>query len=250
MGIFRRLEGLLERLVEAPAGRLGAAPQPVTLSKRVERAMDTNKRFGPDGVIVPNRYALHLSPRDHASFEAYRTSLEDDLSHEVLTRARREGYRLVARPQVVIRADPMVPRGEVRVAASVSDESGAPGQAPEAVSTDTAVLPRPGHAVPVPGSTERAYLVVQTEGGPAARFELGAPLIAIGRAADNDVILDDPQVSRHHCQLKLQHGAYAFVDLQSRNGSTVNGQRVEEVALGAGDLIRIGNTAIEFRLHG
>ncbi len=65
VGIFRRLEDFLERMVEAPAGRLGAAPQPVTLAKRIARAMDTNKRFGEDGVIVPNRYVLHLSPTDY-----------------------------------------------------------------------------------------------------------------------------------------------------------------------------------------
>jgi pSer/pThr/pTyr-binding forkhead associated (FHA) protein len=75
-------------------------------------------------------------------------------------------------------------------------------------------------------------------------------VISIGRAADNDVILDDPEVSRYHCQLKLQHGAYGFVDLQSRNGSTVNGQPVSEIALAAGDRIRVGHTSIDFRLHG
>ena len=104
--------------------------------------------------------------------------------------------------------------------------------------------------MPEPDSASRAFLVVQTDGAAPARFDLGGALIAIGRAADNDVILDDPQVSRHHCQLKLQHGAYGFVDLQSRNGSTVNGRPVEEIALADGDRIRIGNTGIEFRLRG
>ena len=82
-----------------------------------------------------------------------------------------------------------------------------------------------------------------------------APLVvlaiaAAGFANETEDILDDPQVSRHHCQLKLQHGAYGFVDLQSRNGSLVNGQAVEEIALADGDRIRIGNTSIEFRLRG
>lgn len=250
MGIFRRLEDLLERIVEAPAGRLGAAPQPVTLAKRIERAMDTNKRFSEDGVIVPNRYALHLNPSDYALFDAYHGSLEDDLAHDVLIRARREGYRLVARPRVVLRSDPMVPRGDVRVAAAVADAEAGEAVAQAPVPDHTSVLARPGHSVPAPDSAARAYLVVQTNGASATRFDLGGALIAIGRAADNDVILDDPEVSRHHCQLKLQHGAYGFVDLQSRNGSTVNGRPVEEVALAAGDLIRIGRTTIEFRLHG
>lgn len=211
--------------------------------------MDTNKRFGEDGVIVPNRYALHLNPADYAPFDAYHGSLEDDLAHDVLTRARRLGYRLVARPRVILRADPMVPRGEVRVAAAVADDE--PGTAAaEGISSETSVLARPGQAVPAPSAAARAYLVVQTEGAAPARFGLGATVIAIGRAADNDVVLDDAQVSRYHCQLKLQHGAYGFVDLQSRNGSTVNGQPVEEIALADGDRIRIGGTSIEFRLYG
>ena len=63
-------------------------------------------------------------------------------------------------------------------------------------------------------------------------------------------ILDDAQVSRHHCQLKLQHGAYSLADLGSRNGSWVNGQQVSEVALGPGDMIRIGGTEIEFQVRG
>jgi hypothetical protein len=249
VGIFRRLEGFLERMVEAPAGRLGAAPQPVTLAKRIARAMDTNKRFGEEGVIVPNRHVVHLSPTDYGTFESYHGSLEDDLEHDVLTRARREGYRLMARPRVLLQPDPLVPRGEVRVAATVADDAAAPVEARPAAD-DTVVLARPGHAIPEPTAPSRAYLVVQTDGGPAARFDLGGALIAVGRAADNDVILDDPQVSRHHCQLKLQHGAYGFVDLQSRNGSIVNGQRVEEIALANGDRIRIGNTNMEFRLRG
>ena len=250
VGMFRRLEDFLERLVEAPAGRLGVAPpQPVTLAKRIERAMDTNKRFSEGGVIVPNRYAVHLNPADYAPFDAYHGSLEDDLAHDALTRARKLGYRLVARPRVVLKPDPMVPRGEVRVAAAVADEEATPAAVP-ADPTNTSILARPGHAVPEPESASRAYLVVQTDGAPPARFDLGGALIAIGRAADNDVILDDPQVSRHHCQLKLQHGAYGFVDLQSRNGSTVNGRPVEEIALADGDMIRIGATSIEFRLRG
>ena len=101
--------------------------------------------------------------------------------------------------------------------AAVADADASAAE-PRGAADATSVLARAGHAVPEPNAAARAYLVVQTDGGPAAR-DLGAAL-TIGRAADNDVILDDPQVSRHHCQLKLQHGAYGFVDLQSRNGST------------------------------
>ena len=124
MGIFSRLEAFLERLFEAPAGRLGASLQPVSLAKRIERAMDTTKTFGEAGVIVPNRYELHLNPADYATFESYRASLEDDLAHGVMARARRARYHLVTRPTVQITLDAAVPRGDIRVAASVTDDAG------------------------------------------------------------------------------------------------------------------------------
>jgi hypothetical protein len=251
MGILQRLEGFLERLFEAPAGRLGATIQPVSLAKRIERAMDTTKSFGDAGVIVPNQYSLHLNPTDYAAFESYKSALEDDLAHGVLTRARHERYNLVARPRVNLLADRSVRRGDIRVAAKVADDSGervqAEVQAP-VVSTDTVVFRQPDAAA-APESARRAYLLVATEGQVAVQFDLGGPLITVGRASDNDVIVDDPMVSRHHCQLKLQHGAYGFVDLGSRNGSLVNGQQVQEVALGPGDVIQIGNTTIEFGIH-
>ena len=97
------------------------------------------------------------------------------------------------------------------------------------------VFARPGSEAPAPDSAQRAYLLVKTDGAPPVQFDLGGALISIGRASDNDVIVDDALVSRHHCQLKLQHGAYGFADLGSRNGSFVNGQPVNEVALGPGD---------------
>jgi FhaA, N-terminal domain/FHA domain len=250
VGILSRIEAFFERVLEAPAGRLGARLQPVSLTKRIERAMDTNKSFRDGGVIVPNVYDLHLSPGDFASFSSYRASLEDDLAHGVLARARHEHYTLVARPHVNIQADAGVPRGDVRVAARVVDESGERVREDREVvaASDTMVFARPGFEVAPPDSAARAYLLVAQDGGEPIRFDLGGALISIGRASDNDLIVDDPLVSRHHCQLKLQHGAYSFADLGSRNGSWVNGEVASEVALGPGDRIRVGSTEIEFRV--
>jgi hypothetical protein len=249
MGILSRVEAFLERFLEAPAGRLGASIQPVSLAKRIERAMDTNKTYGDAGVIVPNQYDLHLHPSDFAAFASYRSSLEDDLAHGVLARARHERYTLVARPRVELIADESVRRGEIRVAANVVDERGSrmrdPG--PQIASSDTMVFDRPTAASP--DSARRAYLLVSTRGSRPVQFDLGGPVIGVGRASDNDVIVDDPMVSRHHCQLKLEHGAYSFTDLGSRNGSTVNGQQVSTVALGPGDVIRVGDTEIEFQVR-
>jgi len=250
MGILSRVESFLERFLEAPAGRLGASIQPVSLAKRIERAMDTSKTFRDGGVIVPNQFELHLHPRDYAAFASYRGSLEDDLAHGVMARARRERYTLVARPQVRILADDGTRRGEIRVAANVVDQRGdATREAqPVPASSDTMIFDRPAPGAS-PDSAQRAYLLVSTRGSRHVQFDLGGHLIGIGRASDNDVILDDPMVSRHHCQLRLQHGAYSFADLGSRNGSMVNGQPVSQIALGPGDVIEIGDTEVEFQVR-
>ena len=250
MGILSRVESFLERFLEAPAGRLGASIQPVSLAKRIERAMDTNKTYGNAGVIVPNHYDLHLHPADFAAFASYRSALEDDLAHGVLSRARHERYTLVARPRVQIVSDDATRRGEIRVAANVVDERGDRMReaTPMPAGNDTMIIDLPDDAA-APESARRAYLLVSTRGSRPVQFDLGGALIGIGRASDNDVIVDDPMVSRHHCQLKLQHGAYSFADLGSRNGSTVNGQPVSQIALGPGDLIRIGDTEIEFQVR-
>ena len=121
---------------------------------------------------------------------------------------------------------------------------------PVPASPDTVVFARPDANAAPPDSAQHAYLLVKTDGAPPVQFELGGALISIGRAGDNDVIVDDGLVSRHHCQLKLQHGAYGFADLGSRNGSFVNGHQVNEIALGPGDIIRIGSTEIEFQVRG
>ena len=255
MAILSSIESFLERLFEAPIGRLfRTRMQPVALAKRIERAMDTNRTFTDRGVLVPNQYQLHLHPADFSTFESYRSSLEDDLGRGVLSRARRERYTLLARPRVGIVSDPSTPRGDIRVAAAVVDERGSsvrnPGT-PIPSAFDTRVFAPPAQPeVSASSAAGATYLLVSTDGGRPVQFDVGGPLISIGRGSDNDLILDDPQVSRHHCQLKLQHGAYSLTDMGSTNGSYVNGQRVSEIALGPGDLIELGGTRIEFHVRG
>jgi pSer/pThr/pTyr-binding forkhead associated (FHA) protein len=75
----------------------------------------------------------------------------------------------------------------------------------------------------------------------------GAPL-RLGRAADNDVVIRDPTVSRHHAELLGDPtGGYEIVDRGSRNGTFVNGRRVGRARLGPSDRIGIGYH--EFRLR-
>src|SRR6478752_4797952 len=69
--------------------------------------------------------------------------------------------------------------------------------------------------------------------------------LTVGRATDNDLVLRDERVSRHHARIGGRRGTLVFTDLGSTNGSEVNGTRVNEVVLGAGDRIRLGGCVLE-----
>ncbi|NBD34544.1 MAG: FHA domain-containing protein, partial [Chloroflexi bacterium] len=70
-----------------------------------------------------------------------------------------------------------------------------------------------------------------------------------GRSSQNDVVLQDAKVSRHHARIERRQAGYYLVDLHSSNGSFVNGRRVEHALLHHGDEIRLGNAVMEFRLR-
>jgi pSer/pThr/pTyr-binding forkhead associated (FHA) protein len=70
----------------------------------------------------------------------------------------------------------------------------------------------------------------------------------IGRALDNDIVLADASVSRHHAAIEAVNGNYKLRDLGSQNGTFIGGARITEAALGDGDAVKIGDA--EFTFHG
>ena len=73
-------------------------------------------------------------------------------------------------------------------------------------------------------------------------LEVSEPRLQIGRGRDNDVVLPDPEkgVSRTHAELRLENDRYVIVDLQSQNGTYVNGARVERAEVAYGAEIAVG----------
>ena len=70
--------------------------------------------------------------------------------------------------------------------------------------------------------------------------------VVIGRSKDCDIRLEDPNVSRHHAEVRREGAAYWLVDLDSTNGVAVNGSRVRRSRLNEGDRITIGSTDLVF----
>jgi hypothetical protein len=95
-----------------------------------------------------------------------------------------------------------------------------------------------------------AVLILRIAGRPGPAFPLDAAADnRLGRAADSLVALADRLASRNHAVIRLdaESGAWTVRDLGSRNGTWLEGRRVEEAVLSGGDTIRIGTTELEFR---
>lgn len=95
----------------------------------------------------------------------------------------------------------------------------------------TAPPPRALLRLSEPGRKERE---VRVEGVP----------LTLGRAPDNGLVITDQRVSRHHGRFVCRHGTLVYTDLGSTNGTRVNGIRVDEIVLGAGDRLQLGDVVV------
>jgi diguanylate cyclase (GGDEF)-like protein len=93
----------------------------------------------------------------------------------------------------------------------------------------------------------KAYWLLLLEGGKVAKqVPLGKGRCVIGRAEDTDLTLGGHDVSRHHAAVFFQNGHYFIEDLNSTNGTILNGASVEHDVLNHGDQISIGEYSILF----
>ena len=72
------------------------------------------------------------------------------------------------------------------------------------------------------------------------------PALMVGRKPDNDVVIDNPAVSGHHCRLSVQGGTYFVEDLDSTNGTYVNEKRIKKAGLHHNDVVGVAKHALVF----
>jgi len=85
---------------------------------------------------------------------------------------------------------------------------------------------------------EMAFLQVLSEEG-GARFDVTSDKVTLGRAADNDIVLPETAVSSHHCCVLRQGAAFMLKDLDSTNGTILDGELVKEAPLKPGDIFQV-----------
>jgi FhaA, N-terminal domain/FHA domain len=253
MSMLRNLEAKLGGLVEGAFGRaFRTSVQPVELAHKLAKEMEDNQMASVSRVYVPNHYRVYLSSKDREQFASYEPALRKELSDYLLEHARQEQFALSTRPQVEFHTDERLDLGEFGIQA-------------ELVALPEDERPE-GEAAPAPSAGDFGHTMVYSPSSDARRIEpvddrrqallvgggrrnvLSGNRVVLGRSREADIVLQDPNVSRRHAELRREDGGWQIVDLGSTNGIKVNGRRVDNQPLRPGDQVTIGVTDLTFEL--
>lgn len=232
-----RVAGAVEGLF---AGAFRSPVQPAEIAKALARSMDDGRAVGVGKVYAPVGYKVRLSREDHEKMGAFKDTLARELEVFLADHARKKSYHLASPPKVELESRRGLKLGRFEVGSELAraeemlgeDRDEKPERKPAAPAARLAPLP-PGLSTVTVGETHHDV---------ALRGEK----ITVGRLAECDIVLPDANVSRRHSEFVRDQGGWVIQDLDSTNGTHVNGQKVARVRLKDGDTIAIGASRLVF----
>jgi hypothetical protein len=250
MSVLRTLEAKIAGLVEGTFSRaFKSEVRPVEIARKLTKEMDQHKVTSLSRTYVPNEYAVWLSPSDREHFASYEDELRRELSGYLLEHARREKLALLTPPHIAFRTDQRLRLGEfgiqARLVRPAADGREAPSQGEHGHTMVYTVSERLSEPLQAPHPT-RATAKLRVGDRTAIVGSAGAVL---GRSKECDVVLDDPNVSRRHAEIRPSGGGWTVRDLGSTNGVKVNGRRLEQPqSLRPGDELTLGTSHVVFEV--
>ncbi|MGW0789876.1 FhaA domain-containing protein [Streptomyces sp. NPDC002911] len=281
MGVMKRFEQRLEGLVNGTFAKVFKSEvQPVEIAGALQRECDNNASiWNRERTVVPNDFIVELSTPDYERLSPYSGQLGDELSGLVRDYAKQQRYTFMGPIKVHLeKADDLdtgLYRVRSRTLASSSSQQGQQSPAPHA-QPNRPGAPQgqggygypPASAPPMPpapppgagrsGGTSGDWRPPAAS-GPApdaqvrrwieingTRHQISRPTLVMGRSTDADVRIDDPGVSRRHCEIRTGTPS-TIQDLGSTNGIVVDGQHTTRATLRDGSRIVVGSTTIVYR---
>lgn len=257
MGLFSGLEGNLEKYIEGFfKDKFKCRVQPIEIAKRLAREMRDNRRVSISNIYVPNEYTVSLHPEDWESIGAFNKLLSLELQDYIVQKAEEKGFTPVADPVVTLEKDEGVERGHLKVAVNFSEA--VPTNKKDAQKENDHLSEEEQHTQmfhPVKDTSPltkvkiiKPSLVIEEGQDAGQEFVLADYRTVIGRRDTCDIVLHDPSISRRHAQLDCQGEEYILTDLNSTNGTYVNGLKVTKKLLKSGDVITMGTTVCVFKV--
>jgi hypothetical protein len=270
VGVLQRFERRLGGMVEGLFARaFKSEVQPVEVAAALQRELDGEAAIvGRDRTLVPNHFVVELGDHDYERLAPYERPLTNELEAMVREHAAEQRYTFVGPVEVELERQPNLETGVFRVHSDVVAGPEAEAPEPPQRPATPAAAPAPGPVAGPPGvhAGERrdpgatTAMPIATEARPTTygrlmvregknasyEVELRHAVTVIGRGTDADIRLTDQAVSRRHAEIRVANGAVMLNDLQSTNGTTVNGASITTTALADGDEVRVGETVLIF----
>ncbi|MGW7254642.1 FhaA domain-containing protein [Streptomyces sp. NPDC054834] len=283
MGVLKKFEQRLEGLVNGTFAKVFKSEvQPVEIAGALQRECDNNATiWNRDRTVVPNDFIVELSAPDHERLSPYSGQLGDELAGMVRDYAKQQRYTFMGPIKVNLeKADDLdtgLYRVRSRTLASSSNQQapsapasaapptgrpgpGAPGGGygyPPAAAPPMPSAPPPGArpggygypqpatqrpaAAPMSGGRTRYWIEIN-----GTRHQISRATLVLGRSTEADVRIDDPGVSRRHCEIRTGTPS-TIQDLGSTNGIVVDGQHTTRATLRDGSRIVVGSSTIIYR---
>jgi hypothetical protein len=217
LGILDNFEKGLERVVNgAFAKTFKSGLQPLEVTAALRRELDTKAAVvARDRILVPNKFVVRLSPTDYERMTGLGPALIDEFTQLVQRHATAQHYSFAGGISIALKQDTALSAGVVRI-----DSENVKGTV--------------------------AWSPVLDIGG--KRYPLTKSRTVIGRGSDADITIDDTGTSRRHVEILWDGKRGQVNDLDSTNGSKLNGQPVKQAPLPPDAVIEIGRTRILFRV--
>ncbi|MCK9221409.1 MAG: DUF3662 and FHA domain-containing protein [Limnochordia bacterium] len=248
MSMIERVETALKTFMHRLFGtRLQGPYIPIQIGKELSLVMQRQRKVSVSRIYVPNRYDVRLHSADFVHIEPIKQTLAEEMCQHLAGIAQREGLHFLSLPQVSFIQEEQLKPGHIHIETFFDDvESGSTRRIPELDDT----LTDEGEVDEVTRIYEgesRPFLVCLSGAKEDVRYGLpNQGRFTIGRELDNDLVLDDPCVSRKHALITVHGDQVTLKDLGSRNGTYLNDVRIEEGDLTHGSRIVIGNTLLRF----
>ncbi|GHI88639.1 FhaA domain-containing protein [Streptomyces xanthophaeus] len=273
MGVLKRFEQRLEGLVNGTFAKVFKSEvQPVEIAGALQRECDNNATiWNRERTVVPNDFIVELSTGDYERLSPYSGQLGDELAGLVRDYAKQQRYSFMGPIKVHLEKADDLDTGLYRVRSRTLASSTSQPQAPQSGHGQAPPNPQGGYGYPPvaappmpagpppggpagrrpapagpapasgPGATRRHWIEIN-----GTRHQISRPTLVLGRSTEADVRIDDPGVSRRHCEIRTGTPS-TIQDLGSTNGIVVDGQHTTRATLRDGSRIVVGSTTIIYR---
>jgi len=231
--ILKQIEAFLQELIEENSHRLlGSSRFENELIHSLIHAMGEQIRTDLQGnLTAPHIFSLNV-PQEYAEDIRSNQNLLDSLVAKLTEAGQSLGVHFGGQITITVFPDTNIKTGEFEISAIWKEEN------------LTETHPYETHPASLLPSIQqpKAFIIV----GGVQIFTLDEDIINIGRNIENDLVIDDPRVSRKHAQIRVVKGRHMLFDLGSSGGTFVNQKRIKQIALHPGDVLSLAGVPLVY----